>query len=182
MKRKKRRKMVARANVQTTIYFPRRLDADQRVLLADLAIKEVINRTTVKKIGTNGKPFKAYSDSYKSSFEFKLAGKGKKPNLKLTGDMVHSIELISHEEGSLVIGYEPDDEIAGKVEGNQIGSYGKSAGNPAKARKFLGLPQRVVNILVAKVESATISKRLEAETSLIEGILSRVGTKEPGEE
>lgn len=170
--------MAKKNNVQVKINIPKRLDSDQRIMFADLAIKEIIERTSVKKIDVNSRPFKPYSESYKESFEFNQAGKSNKPNLKLTGNMLFSIELIDHGDGYVTIGYDPEDEIAGQVEGNQIGSYGAKTGNPEKARKFLGLPYRVVKILVAQVESKTISRRIEAEANLIDGILERISVRD----
>ena len=169
---------VSRDNVQVTLNIPKRLNDDQRILLAELAIEEIINRTTVKKVDVNTRAFKPYSESYKESLDFKQARKGKKPNLKLTGEMVHSIELIEHGVGYITLGFDPSSDIAGRVEGNQIGSYGKSTGNPDKERKFLGLPIKTIKILVAKVESRTISRRIKAESELIDNILARITNKD----
>lgn len=179
---RRKRKMVKKANVQHTFTIPNKLDEEQRVLLADLIIKEIINRTTVKKIDVKSRRFKSYSEEYMDSFEFRIAGKSSRPDLKLTGSMINSLGLISHSTGQITVGYDPGDEEAGKVEGNQIGSYGKPFGDPSKARKFLGLPQRVLRVLISQVESDTISRRIRTENSIVDDIVSRLTTVQPEEE
>jgi hypothetical protein len=82
-----------------------------------------------------------YSDSYKNSLDFKIAGKSKSGpvNLSLTGDMLSMLEVLSVSKKKIVIGYPgSDSELNGKVEGNRIGSYGGSP-DSSKARDFLAI-------------------------------------------
>lgn len=109
----------------------------QRVAIANEIIEFIIKRSRAGE-DMNHVSFPVYTDGYKNSINFSIAGKGTRPNLTLTGDMLDSLSLISHTVGSLLIGYPSGDEINGKVEGNRIGSYGAEA-DESKARDFFGI-------------------------------------------
>lgn len=110
-------------------------------------IDHIIKRTQAGK-GVNGNKWKGsqankYSDSYKKSLDFKIAGKSKTGpvNLELSGDMLSMLEVLEVKKGKVVIGYEAGADVNGKVEGNRIGSYGRDP-NPKKARDFLEIGTR----------------------------------------
>lgn len=96
-------------------------------------------------------PFPAYSKTYRESLDFKIGGKGKKVNLTLSGDMLIALDLLSHEKGSVLIGYEAGSEENDRAEGNILGSYGGSP-NPRKARNFLGISPEELAALAEKYE------------------------------
>jgi hypothetical protein len=111
------------------------LNPAKRIELATAVIEHIISRSAAGLDKKNNK-FKPYTEKYA---ETKGVGTGD-VDLILTGEMLDSLELVSHKSGEIVIGYkDPSDELAGKVEGNRIGSYG---GEPSKkrARDFLGIP------------------------------------------
>lgn len=85
----------------------------------------------------DGKPFPKYSDAYKNSLDFKIAGKSSKVDLQLSGDMLAALEIIKTDEDYVEIGIK-DSDVQGRAEGNIRGSYGKSRGNSSLARDFLG--------------------------------------------
>lgn len=68
-------------------------------------------------------------------------------DLTLSGDMLGSLGVISHQSGSILVGFSNGSEDNAKAEGNITGSYGR-APNPRKARNFLGLIRSEVNQIV----------------------------------
>lgn len=92
--------------------------------------------------GTRSKKFPGYTPEYE---QFKGQSN---VDLLLKGDMLASLNLISHQKGSVLIGFENGTKENAKAEGNIIGSYGKPAGDPSKARNFLGLPKAEIEQII----------------------------------
>lgn len=159
--------------IQTAFTLPRYFNEEARATAARMII-EKIQENTSRGLDRYGASFKKYSNEYTKSLDFKNAGKTKKVNLELTGDMMASLELISSKEGQVVIGYKTSHPDAGKVEGNQIGSYGGNA-NPSKARPFIGLPQSQLDLIIATVSNLTaqdvqITKKTDG---IVQNLLNR---------
>lgn len=115
------------------------LSPDQKDEVADLIIERIVNRTDQGK-DKNNRPFKEYSDSYKESLDFKIAGKKGKPvNLQLSGDMLAALSVLDKTSRSVTIGFERGSEENAKADGNIRGTYGKPTPDPKKARDFLGI-------------------------------------------
>lgn len=115
------------------------LSPDQKDEVADLIIERIVNRTDQGK-DKNNRPFKEYSDSYKESLDFKIAGKKGKPvNLQLSGDMLAALSVLDKTSRSVTIGFENGSEENAKADGNIRGTYGQSKPIPGKARDFLGI-------------------------------------------
>lgn len=134
---------------QVKIKIPKRFSSDDAEAIAEELVDYIIERTK-KGHGADGK-FPGYSDSYKKSFEFKVAGKSPgKVNLTLSGEMLDSLSVISATSGEIVIGYEDDDPNSDKAEGNILGSYG---GEPddSKARNFLEVKEEEVARIIRRV-------------------------------
>lgn len=130
------------------IKIPTSIKPRDRVRIAEVIIDHIINRSAAG-LDRNNKKFKKYSKEYA---EKKGVGVSD-VDLVLSGEMLEELELVSHKNGEIVIGYkDPSDELAGKVEGNRIGSYG---GEPrqSKARDFLGLPMDELEILISAYEN-----------------------------
>lgn len=166
--------MVDKVNVQYRASVPNNFSSDQRIILADLIINK-IRENTQNGFDRNGKSFKGYSKSYKESLDFKNAGKTSEVDLTSTGDMLASIEMISHGAGYVTVGYPTGGEFAGQVEGNTIGSYGMDKGRASKARPFLGLPQNDLDLLIETVRNDNPNQELarSATSSIVEGLLRR---------
>lgn len=143
-------------HIQTVFKCPDDFTADQRILLAELIMVE-IRKMTKRSLDVDGAPFAEYSESYKESTEFEIAGKTSKVNLTLTGDMLASMELITHIKGQVRIGYKKTNPEAGKVQGNQSGIRGNSM-DIVNPRPFLGLPEPVLKSLYNKVRLKTAVK------------------------
>jgi hypothetical protein len=119
------------------------LDADQRDEVADLVIERIVNRSDqgmgLNADGTRLKKFPGYSESYKKSLDFAIAGKQGKPvNLQLSGDMLAAIKVLKSTNQGVWIGFDDESENA-KAEGNILGTYGSDNPKPGKARNFLGI-------------------------------------------
>jgi hypothetical protein len=130
--------------------IPKEYTPVEREAIANEIIEFIIERTREKKKDKNNKSFPSYSKKYKESLDFKIAGKSGSVDLTLSGEMLDSLELISHKNGKLIIGYDKSDtELNGKVEGNILGSYG---GKPSdkKARDFLGIAENDLNKILKK--------------------------------
>lgn len=130
-----------------------RYTASQRKAIAQDIIDFIIDRTSQGK-DKNGKSFPRYSDAYRKSMDFKIAGKGSTVNLTLTGEMLFSLKYIESQSfaGRIAIGYDGRASINGKVEGNITGSYGKPNPDPSKARDFLGISDKDLKAILRRYE------------------------------
>ena len=148
-----------------TIKIPSEWDAATRVSFGKSVIRE-IQRRTEKGIDKNGNAFKHYSDSYANSLDFAIAGKSKSHvNLRLTGEMMNTIEITSHASGVVNIGFKP-----GTDENDKAAWAAASDNGPS--RQFLGLPNSVTQGLIDQHSTATekegmLSKLLDR---FVEGI------------
>jgi hypothetical protein len=125
------------------IILPKTLKPKERKQIAEVVINHIINRSAAG-LDKNDKKFPRYTSKYA---EIKGVGTSD-VDLILTGEMLESLELVSDGPGYITIGYKnPSDELAGKVEGNRIGSYGKDP-DPKKARDFLGIDADTLETLI----------------------------------
>jgi hypothetical protein len=113
------------------------------------SIVEYIRERSDKGLDKNNKSFPKYSIPYTKSLDFKVSGKSKKVDLKLSGDMLAALQVISDKPGEIRIGYKKGIEND-KAEGNIIGSYGRPKGNGTKARDFLGITSKDLKSKVLK--------------------------------
>ena len=114
-----------------------------------LEVIDRIKRRTKSGLDKDGKPFAGYSEAYKKSQDFKIAGKSSKVNLVLSGDMLDSIEIIDNfRNGKVVIGY-TDETQGGKAEGNILGTYGQQK-KVGPARDFLGISDSELDAITRK--------------------------------
>jgi hypothetical protein len=133
--------------VREKIKLPKTFKPKDRVKIAEVIIDHIITRS-VSGIDKNNKKFPEYSDSYA---EKKNVGPGD-VDLVLSGEMLESIQLLSHKSGEIIIGFDKsDEELNGKAEGNILGSYGRQP-NKNKARDFLGMPDDELDILFGAFE------------------------------
>lgn len=134
------------------IDIPSGLTPQEREVLADEIITHITERSQA---GTGfrqatGREF-SFPEYTKAYAKRKGVSRGA-VDLTLDADMLAAIELLSHSQGSLLIGFERGTEENAKADGNTRGTYGKSRPIPGKARPFLGLKKGVLNELVKKVK------------------------------
>lgn len=119
-------------------------------------IREYIERRSLKGRGLGKTPFNpnVYSEAYQKSDEFKAYGKTPKPvNMRLTGDMLRSIEIAVTKDGRPYLGI--TDENAPKAHGHQTGQYGEG---PLPKREFFGVTKDEFESIVKPFK-----KRIEAD-------------------
>lgn len=141
------------AQQKFTVDIPQGYSSEERRSIGLDIIERIIERTQKGK-DKNNEDFSGaagkYSDSYKKSFEFKLAGKGSKVNLTLSGEMLNALEVLETSDGTITIGYNARDRFNNdKAEGNILGSYGRDP-DPAKARDFLGISSDEMDNILKK--------------------------------
>lgn len=126
------------------IQLPRTIKPKDRVKLAEVIIDLIITRSAAG-YDKNNELFPYYSEKYAE-----LKGVGiKDVDLILSGEMLESLELVNQGAGYVTIGYKkPSKDLAGKIEGNRIGSYGGEP-NEDRARDFLGISSDELDILIS---------------------------------
>jgi hypothetical protein len=135
------------------IDIPANIPKFERRVLAEELI-EYIRLRTEKGDDKYGRSFKPYSESYKDSLDFKIAGKTSKVNLKQTGDMLAAIDLLSEKKGKLTIGFQ-----RGTLENDK--ADGHITGNVGVTRDFLGFAgseRQKLKSIVSKYEDESSSK------------------------
>ena len=128
------------------------LTPDEKDEVADLIIERIVNRTQQGK-DKDGQRFSSYSQAYKESLDFKVAGKSNLVDLQLSGDMLAALSILDKTSRSVTIGFERGSEENAKADGNIRGTYGKSKPIPGKARDFLGISERELKRIVDDVKS-----------------------------
>lgn len=128
------------------------LTPDEKDEVADLIIERIVNRTQQGK-DKDGQRFSSYSQAYKESLDFKIAGKSNFVDLQLSGDMLAALSILDKTSRSVTIGFERGSEENAKADGNIRGTYGKSKPIPGKARDFLGISERELKRIVDDVKS-----------------------------
>jgi hypothetical protein len=99
--------------------------------------------------GIGGKVLRSpYSKPYSKTTEFELAGKSiSDVNMRLTGDMLGSIEVLDFDGSVLTVGIENDQ--APKAHGHMTGKNGES---PNMKREFFGLTQSELKDILANYD------------------------------
>lgn len=117
--------------------------SERKAIGVDVVTK-IRERTEERGVDKSGRTFAKYSDGYKKSLDFKIAGKSSKVDLTLSGDMLGALKVLdTSSNGTIVIGFERGSEENARAEGNILGSYGKTPGTGPR-RDFLGLPGREI--------------------------------------
>jgi hypothetical protein len=125
------------------IILPKTLKPKERKQIAEVIINHIINRSAAG-LDKNDKKFPKYTAKYADTKGVGVSD----VDLILTGEMLEALELVNDGSGFITIGYKkPSDELAGKVEGNRIGSYGGEP-NPKRARDFLGIDSSTLDTLI----------------------------------
>jgi hypothetical protein len=125
------------------ILLPRTIKPKDRVRIAEVIIDLIITRSAAG-YDKNNELFPEYSEKYAE-----LKGVGVKDvDLILSGEMLESLELVKQGAGYVTIGYKkPSKDLAGKIEGNRLGSYGGEP-NEDRARDFLGISSDELDVLI----------------------------------
>ncbi len=132
--------------------------------------------------GIGGKALKSpYSKAYSKTTEFELAGKSPGDvNMRLTGDMLESIEVLGFDNNVLTVGIEGGE--APKAHGHMTGKNGEV---PAMKREFFGLTEKEFQEIVApyqdridqlaQPEASATDILTESENLLIDRAFETIG-------
>ncbi len=141
-------------------------------------IDKIVSRTGSGK-GVDGGKFQKYSESYTESLAFKAAGKSKDSvNLKLFGDMLGTLDVLSDEGNKLKIGW--DDEL------QNAKAYNHNTGDTLPKREFFGLSDSEVKEIKNEFIGEAIGRvALDIEATSFEkqalGFLDALSRRRDGE-
>lgn len=131
-------------------------DSSLRRAIAERAIEIVLERVEKGK-GVDGKgtvvPLAKYDPEYKASLPFKAFDKTSTVNMKLTGSMHSSVDLLEENASKIEIGI--DNEDAPKA-------YNHLVGDTVKRRPWLGLTEGDLNKLKNEFKSEIGSEKVTA--------------------
>lgn len=152
---------------KSRINLPKDLSQEARTLLADKVISLIKERTDKNK-DVDGSKFAPYSNSYVASQDFKNAGKSKSDvNLRLTNEMMDSIQLIDQGPGFITIGFESGTDANDKAVWQERSDNGPS-------RKFVGINDKDLTRLLAEVQVEMPSANTQVDI-LTTSILRKMG-------
>lgn len=144
------------------IEVPEELDSAQREALGE-EILSFIRKRTARSLDKDGDRFPAYTKEYTQTLDFRNAGKTKaKVNLKLSGDMLAAMDVLSTRKGSVLIGFRNGTPENARADGNIRGTYGKPRPDASKARDFLGIDPADLETLMNK-KATRVKLNLEVE-------------------
>lgn len=129
-------------------------------------VEEILKRTN-KGVDKDDKGFKSYSKTYRQSDIFKIyKGRKLKPDLKLTGEMQSSLNVVKTTATGVIISF-IDQEDGSKARGHIVGD------NPNKMpiRDFFGLPDEDIEKIMNETIKEYTSGSLQAQMSLMDAVL-----------
>jgi len=143
------------------IDLPEELGPEDREIVAE-EVLSFIRKRTAKQLDKENNRFPRYTKEYTESLDFKNAGKSKgNVNLKLSGDMLAAMDLLSHRKGSILVGFENGTPENARADGNIRGTYGQSE-STGKVRDFLGITPEDVNKILKR---QSVRQRLELDVT-----------------
>lgn len=146
--------------MRTKLIIPKTIKPSKRVAIAQAVITHIQDRTFAG-LDKNNNPFPKYTKEYA---EFKGS---QDVDLLLSGEMMDSIQLLSHSSGEINIGFnKSNNALNGKAEGNIKGSYGGEP-NKKKARDFLGIDPDELGVIVSLFEDNSEESISEDEVKAI---------------
>lgn len=128
-----------------TVNVPKTLKPRRQIALAKDIIKHIRERSQKNK-DMEGKTFPQYSKVYAKK---KGTSRGN-VNLILDDKMLKAMKLLEKKPGKLDIGYDNGSKENAKADGNHRGTYGRRSPISGKARKFVGVSDKVLKQLVKK--------------------------------
>lgn len=164
--------MADKKYVQKEIKIPKAYSRQERMAIGQ-EIVDYIRARTADGRDKNGSRFPGYSKAYINSLAFKVAGKSKgEVNLKLSGDMLAVLDVLSTNPGKIKIGFDPGAPEAGRAEGNIRGTYGQASGSSSKRRDFLGIEPKALEAILDRYpldDRAASRERAQETLDIVEG-------------
>ena len=114
--------------------------------IAQDIIDLIKERTDSGKSVNGGNLKKPYSKTYSESLEFEVFGKSKNDiNMKLTGTMLDTMDVLSNSANTIKIGWSGDEQAAK--------AYNHNVGDTVPKRPFFGINKSELNKIKSKYES-----------------------------
>lgn len=137
-------------------------------------IDRIIDRTQKLSVDKSNNKFPGYSKSYKKSLAYEVYDKTSRVNLTLSGEMMAS--MIQKTDAKFYIDIVMADKYNNdKAHGNITGSYGKPSGDNAKARDFLGLPEKDLSKIIRTVITDASGSRIALNIGTLASALREQG-------
>ena len=160
------------AQNKITLNLPSNLSYTERERIADLAIERIRERTN-KGVDMHGEAFRAYSQTYRDSDNYKNAHKSGLVNLRLTNEMMNDLEQLGDSPNAVTIGFEAGSDA------NDKASWAKASDNGPR-REFLGINQAELQDIISQVKGETsrtnvtqlVRAELGSESKLLSSFLS----------
>jgi len=134
-----------------------------------IEVLDFIRDRSAKGLDKRNRSFPGYSESYKKSVEFKIAGKSaSRVDLTLTGDTLAAMDKISDRRGTLLLGYENRTEDNAIADGNIRGTYGQPQPITGKKRDFLGITKKDLRKILRNFPLRNKRERLERAALVLE--------------
>lgn len=127
---------------------------DQLAEAIGQAMIDKIVKRTESGIDVDGKAFKKYSKEYKDSLAFKAFGKDGSVNLRLTGQMLDTLDVKDIKASKIKIGW--DDSI------ENAKAFNHNTGDTLPKRQFFGITDKEL----AEIKDEFKDRVVEASTSL----------------
>ena len=128
---------------------------------AQAVIDHIVERSESGKAVTGRNLKKPYSDEYAETLEFLAAGKSKGAvNMKLTGDMLRSIDLIDEDAQTITIGIDDPNEAPK--------AFNHQTGDTVPKRPFFGINQRELNDIAGEFDLGPESPGPDAGPSVFQ--------------
>jgi hypothetical protein len=133
---------------------------------------EFIQKRSLDGQGIGGKKLKSpYSKAYTKTTEFEVAGKAPTDvNMRLTGEMIDSIEVLDFDGSVLTVGIEGDQ--APKAHGHMTGKNGEV---PAMQREFFGLTENELEKILDNYSSRIDQLKESESQSVVNNAFETIG-------
>lgn len=153
------------------INLPSDLNVTQREAIG-LDVIQFIKERTLNGLDINNNPFAPYKQSYKDTLDYKIGhGDDPKVNLKLTGEMLGTLSLISHGVGFIKLGF-TDQEAAKKAKWIEAPTGQKFGKQPP--RRFFGIAEKDLNKIIERYKSADAATITTEANRVADTVLRRI--------
>ena len=138
-------------------------------ILGQAIVETIVDRSCDKNVDVDGRPFKAYSKEYKKSVDFRAFGKSSSDkDMKLTGDMLGTLDVKRIEGDNIVIGWQDST--------NNAKAYNHNTGDTVPKREFLGMRESELSKLKDEFEPKALKPTDESNISDLFKLIGRIRT------
>lgn len=152
------------------VTIPRGYSEDKRQAIANRILEYVKDRTLSGK-DINGKKFPPYNPDYAKE-------KGSSTvDLFSSGRMMDGMKVLKVANNYISIGYD-DPDLIPQVEGNVLGTYGQPDPIPNKARNFLGISEKDLNLILSEFPLSDIEQLEGSRANALNAQINALSSKQ----